>query len=489
MLFNSYEYLFLFLPVMVAICLMLSRMGQNSLAMTCLVAGSLCFYAWWDYRYLPLLLVSIGANYLTAQALFSSTTRHQSSLLLAVGILFNLGLLGYYKYAGFFLDNVGFDGSFSVASLVLPLGISFFTFQQIAYLVDVRRGEAEHCSLRDYVLFVSFFPQLISGPIVHHREMMPQFRSEHVFDVNATRFACAFTYLFIGLFKKVCIADQFATYATPLFESAENGLQLTVLQAWTAALAYTFQIYFDFSGYVDMAMGAALMFGIRLPLNFDSPYQATNIIDFWRRWHMTLSRFLRDYLYVPLGGNRKGSARRYLNLMITMLLGGLWHGAGWTFVVWGALHGGYLMINHAWRSLIGRVPRLRNALHRSRGGATVLCWLSWSITFLAVVVGWVFFRAESLDSATAISLAMFGLAAWGQWPEANFLLLALCCLAVVIAAPNSHRIVDQVAQGFDTSAQWRLFKGPAIPAMLLGLVTITAILGLTRRSEFLYFQF
>jgi D-alanyl-lipoteichoic acid acyltransferase DltB (MBOAT superfamily) len=488
-LFNSYEYLFVFLPLMVAICLSLSRLGKDSAAMTCLVAGSLFFYAWWDYRYLPLLLASISCNYLIAVGLFRSSGSHRSAWLLGLGVLFNLGLLAYYKYAGFFLSNAGFDGSFALASLVLPLGISFFTFQQIAYLVDVRRGEAARCSLRDYALFVSFFPQLISGPIVHHKEMMPQFRSSTVFDVNATRFACALTYLGLGLFKKVCIADEFATFATPLFDSAENGYQLTTVEAWTAAVAYTFQIYFDFSGYVDMAMGAALMFGIRLPLNFDSPYKATSIIDFWRRWHMTLSRFLRDYLYIPMGGNRRGSTRRHLNLMITMVLGGLWHGAGWTFIVWGAVHGGMLVINHAWRNLIDRLPGLNNAKDRLPFAGLLCRWLSWSITFLAVVFSWVYFRAESMDSAGAISLAMLGQAAWGDPPQTNFVLLAAVCLVVVAAAPNSHRIVDQVASGFSTGAAWRIFRGPALPATLLGLVTIAAVLGLSRRSEFLYFQF
>ena len=270
---------------------------------------------------------------------------------LLVAIAANLALLAYYKYAIFFVANaqrlIGHVGP--LPEIVLPLGISFFTFTQIAFLVDAHRGLAREYSFTHYTLFVTYFPHLIAGPILHHREMMPQFDRRSTYTLDWDNVAVGLTMFIIGLFKKTVIADDMAAFASPAFDAAAGGTQLTLLEAWGAALAYTFQIYFDFSGYTDMALGASRMFGIVLPLNFRSPYKAANIIDFWRRWHITLSRFLRDYVYIPLGGNRKTVPRRYENLLLTMLVGGLWHGAGWTFVFWGALHGIYLVVNHGWR--------------------------------------------------------------------------------------------------------------------------------------------
>jgi len=264
---------------------------------------------------------------------------------------------------------------------VLPLGISFFTFQKIALLADAYEGKIQSLNFLDYALFVLFFPQLIAGPIVHHSEAMSQFQTRG--PVQASVIAMGLTIFAIGLANKVLLADSLAVYATPQFDAAAAGAPLSFLAAWSGALAYTLQLYFDFSGYTDMAIGAALLFGVRLPLNFNSPYKARNIIDFWRRWHMTLSRFLRDYLYIPLGGNRHGKLSRYLNLFITMLFGGLWHGAGWTFIFWGALHGFYLAINHGWEALLARF----GAGDVNPGGARRLG--AQVVTFLAVVVGWV----------------------------------------------------------------------------------------------------
>jgi len=324
---------------------------------------------------------------------------------LASAIAANLALLGYFKYGGFFLENV--DGllgrPFADPRIVLPLGISFFTFTQIAYLVDTWKGRANERNPVHYALFVTYFPHLIAGPILHHSEMMPQFRIPLTYQFDFDKFTTGLCIFAFGLFKKVVLADGVAKFVAPVFDSAERGVAVSLPDAWGGALAYTFQLYFDFSGYCDMAIGLSWLFGIALPLNFDSPYKATSIIAFWRRWHMTLSRFLRDYLYIPLGGNRHGSARRYINLFATMTIGGLWHGAGWTFVAWGALHGAYLWANHAWSTathtrlnLVAVPPPVRSTI-------------AWLLTFLAVVVGWVLFRARTIAGAGQVLAGMAGL--------------------------------------------------------------------------------
>jgi alginate O-acetyltransferase complex protein AlgI len=399
LLFNSYVFLFVFLPVVLAGYALAGRYG-NRPVFAWLVTASLFFYGWWNPLLLWLIVLSITVNYAFAGHL----TRSPGKGALALAISFNLGLLGYFKYAGF-LTQILSDATgsgFQLGELILPLGISFFTFQQITYLVDSNAGRTVNHGWLEYGLFVTFFPQLVAGPIVHQAEILPQFiHGRH--RLRARNLAIGLTIFALGLFKKVVIADHMATYATPVFNAAAAGEVITFLEAWGGATAYTFQIYFDFSGYSDMAIGLARMFGIRLPLNFHSPYKAHNIIDFWSRWHMTLSRFLRDYLYIPFGGNRKGSARRYLNLMVVMLLGGLWHGAGWTFVLWGGLHGFYLICNHAWRGLAGSLGLLADRPRWWTRG------LSWSATFLAVMVAWVFFRATSFDAALNVLRGMAAL--------------------------------------------------------------------------------
>jgi len=355
MLFNSYQFIFLFLPVTLLVFFLIGNKGHHRIALSWLVGASLFFYAWWNPAYLGLLLFSLLFNYACGVALSNKSEQAQNSnrLLLFAGVAINLLLLGYYKYANFFIDNINAfsESNWHLNTIILPLAISFFTFQQVAYLVDAYRGETKEYNFLHYALFVTFFPQLIAGPIVHHKEMLPQFAKEETYRLNKQHLAIGLTIFIIGLFKKVVIADTFAGYATPIFLGAESGETLTFFQAWEGAIAYTLQLYFDFSGYSDMAIGLARMFGIKLPLNFNAPYQACNIIDFWRRWHITLSRFLRDYLYFSLGGNRKGEFRRYINLFLTMLLGGLWHGAGWTYIAWGGLHGSYLVINHIWQKI------------------------------------------------------------------------------------------------------------------------------------------
>ncbi len=398
MKFNSYEFLLVFLPVVLAVFFMLGRIGQRRAAMTWLAVASLSFYAYWNPAYLGLILVSIAFNFTIGGSIARRAAQDRGRTLMLLGVGANLALLGYFKYANFFADSVNAVAgtSWQFEKLLLPLAISFFTFQQIAYLVDAWKNAQRDDSFLHYCLFVTFFPQLIAGPIVHHKEMMPQFDDVRRFIPRADNFAIGLSIFLIGLAKKVLIADALALYANPVFRAADAGLDVSMIEAWGGVLAYTFQLYFDFSGYSDMAIGLARLFGIHLPLNFLSPYQSTSIIDFWRRWNMTLSRFLRDYLYIPLGGNRRGTMRRSVNVMVTMLLGGLWHGAGWNFVVWGGLHGVYILINQGWRWLFPNA-----------GGGCISSVIAWAVTFAGVTVAWVFFRANTFMGAWSLLGAMF----------------------------------------------------------------------------------
>lgn len=492
MLFNSHIFL-VFLVATLAGYLTASRLDFR-LAKLWLVAASLFFYGWWELSYVFLLTGSIAVNYLAALFI----RRARSRVLLAGGIAFNLGLLGYYKYAGFLTEavNAAAGTGFPVPHIVLPLAISFFTFQQIAFLVDAARGEAENYRLVDYLLFVTFFPQLIAGPIVHHKEMLPQF-TQHQRRL-ARNLSIGLTIFAIGLFKKVVLADEIAPYSDALFGAVEGGYVPTMREAWIGALAYTLQIYFDFSGYSDMAVGLARLFGIRLPVNFFSPYRAASIIDFWRRWHITLSRFLRDYLYIPLGGNRKGDMRRHTNLLITMLLGGLWHGAGWTFVIWGGLHGVYLVCNHLWRQWRGAGKGASSFLPSWAG-----LWAGRLVTLFFVVIAWVFFRAASLDSALTVLAAAFGqgergaLAPIDMLDSSRPLSLIAAGFAVCWFLPNTVQWMRRYHPVIDPSAvtrwdkgvlkvHWRASLGWALFTALIGFA---ALLHLSRVSPFLYFQF
>lgn len=404
MLFNSYAFIFVFLPVTFAGAFLLGRRDPR-LAALWLGAASLAFYSAWDARYLPLLLGSIVFNYGAGRCiawLRASRGAARARVALIAALIADLALLGYFKYADFFIASAQglFGTSWSGLDIVLPLGISFFTFTQIAFLVDVYRGSAREYSFVHYLMFVTYFPHLIAGPLYHHAQMMPQLASTRTYRVDLTNVGAGLSIFVLGLAKKVIVADSLARYANPVFAAAGDGHLLTFAEAWIGTLAYTLQLYFDFSGYSDMAIGLALMFNVRLPVNFDSPYRSASIIEFWRRWHMTLSAFLRDYLYVPLGGNRKGKPRRYLNVMVTMVLGGLWHGAGWTFVAWGGVHGLYLLVNHAWRELKAKLG------WGDGGRAGRLAAVA--STFLAVAIGWVFFRADSFSSAWAMLRAMAG---------------------------------------------------------------------------------
>lgn len=403
MLFSSEIFVFLFLPMTLIGFFLLGARDYKRLAIGWLVVMSLIFYAWFKIKYLFLIVVLIVFNYVVGARLSQQhRLSKKSTFFLIFGILVNLGILCYYKYTNFLIGNlnllVGTD--FALKNIIMPIGISFFTFQKIAYLIDAYRGEAEEYNFLDFSLFVMYFPQLIAGPIVHHKDLIPQFKQANIFKLNPVDMSAGIIMFVIGLSKKIIFADQLSVWVNRAFSASQQGIALNFLEATGAALGFSLQIYFDFSAYSDMALGLALMMGIRLPLNFNSPYKATNIIEFWHRWHMTLSTFLRNYVYIPLGGNRKGTIRRYLNLMLTMLIGGLWHGAAWTFVFWGALHGLYLSVNHAWK-------HIKQKLNINK--ITNIEFFSRLFTFYSVMVAWVFFRAESFSSAVSILKGMAGL--------------------------------------------------------------------------------
>jgi alginate O-acetyltransferase complex protein AlgI len=518
MLFNSYVFIFVFLPATLAGFFLLGRF-QPRLAAAWLTAASLFFYGWWNPLYVGLLALSICFNYACGVAIargVASGGAGARKRMLVFAVTVNLGVLAYYKYANFFLAslNSAAGASLSLDEIVLPLGISFFTFTQIAFLADAYLGRAREYNFVHYGLFVTYFPHLIAGPVLHHAEMMPQFGERATYRFSWENAAVGLTIFAIGLFKKVMLADGVGAYAKPVFDAAATGMELTALEAWCGALAYTFQLYFDFSGYSDMAIGLSRLFGIVLPLNFHSPYKAANIIDFWRRWHMTLSRFLRDYLYIPLGGNRHGPARRYASVMITMVLGGLWHGAGWTFVLWGALHGAYLVINRGWQSL--RRRRGHDVDRTTRWGRGC----SRVITFMAVVIGWVLFRSADIPAAVAMLKAMAGLngfvlpdfwlpkwGAAGAWLAAHGVRFGdthdlvgggvvnwiWILLLIVWFAPNTQQLLAAYRPAlalFADRYQGRLSWRPTpVYAFITAAIAVLAIFNLHRQSEFLYFQF
>lgn len=428
---------------------------------------------WWNPNYLAILVLSVAVNYYLGRQVALSKDNKVSKRYLILGIVLNLVAICYYKYMGFFWDNFSSMLGFGAREfeIILPLAISFFTFQQIAYLVDCYKSKECEESILNYSLFVVFFPQLIAGPIVHHKSVLPQFHKPNFGTVEYTTIALGLSLFSIGLFKKIMLADHAANMANPVFNAVAAGEAVSFIQAWLGALSYTVQLYFDFSGYSDMALGIALLFGISLPRNFDSPYRSTSIIEFWRRWHMTLSSFLRDYLYIPLGGNKGGVINKFKNLFITMFLGGLWHGAGWTFVIWGSLHGVYLIINNIWRSVLGdkKSSRIERVFY-------------WLLTMLCVVIAWVFFRADSAVSAFFIVETMFSYSNPGVGEEAQVTLLMFLILAVCAMIPNAHDSI--LKQKESAQPKFTLLKVFYISAAL----TIS-IINLHKESEFLYFNF
>lgn len=504
-------FLFLFLPLALAGYHFIIPQQRDSplLGTRFLAMVSALFYAYWDIRFLPVLLCSTFFNFRIAKTVEAAQGIKKKHLLV-LALIFNISLLATFKYTAFVLQTIAATLHLSITApaIILPLGISFFTFTQIAYMVDIYRGSVPEERFTSYFLFVTWFPHLIAGPILHHREMIPQFYATLRAPLQRDHLAIGLTWIGVGLLKKCVLADGMAKVATPFFQAASAGADPTWMAAWSGLLAYTLQLYFDFSGYCDMAIGLSFLFGIRMPLNFNSPYKAVSIIDFWNRWHMTLSRFLRDYLYIPLGGNRLGSGRQQVNILLVMVLGGLWHGAGWTFIVWGGLHGSYILINHMWRSFRFADTRLLHLI-----GAV--------LTFLAVVFAWTFFRASDLPTALRIANGLLGIngmvipAEWIKFtfmaditqflgmtvvqqadlPTLRSVASILLLLVIVWWSPNSQQILTRTEAFLGHLSdhphgvlQWQPNGAWAIVGGLTLAVGLFNVL-FSPIGEFLYFQF
>ncbi len=458
MLFHSQIFVLGFLPPVLALYYAVAASQRSREAV--LITASLVFYGWWDPRYVPLLAGLAVATW----AIGRLYVRHPRALLLVLGLALNLGALAWFKYADFLGANLAWlaGAPWTPLHIVLPLGISFFVFQKVSYLIDVRRGDRHEYGLLDFCLFVSFFPQLIAGPLVRHNEIIPQFRADPRGPAMWENLSRGLVLFLIGMAKKLWIADTLAPGVDALFAGAGASVPGTGA-AWAAAGGYALQIYFDFSGYSDMAIGLARMFGLRLPMNFDAPYRAASIRDFWRRWHMTLSRFLRDYLYIPLGGNRHGPARQVLNVVVTMLLGGLWHGANWNFVLWGGLHGLGLAVNGLWHRAGWRMP-----------------WLfGWALTLVFVVVAWVPFRAPDWTTAGHMLAGLLGAGGFGPVPFPDGWMIGVGA-AIALLGPTSQ-----------DAALGRLLRPAPWLAVPVGLAAVTLLLlsGGRLQNAFIYFQF
>lgn len=473
MIFNSYLFIFIFFPIIFIVYFVCNKLNYYRLGNIFLLLSSLIFYSYWDVCYLPLLLLSITTNYTIGKLIIS----FEKKLLFAVlGILFNIILLGFYKYSNFFITNINIflDKNISLLNIILPLGISFFTFTQIAFLIDTYREKVKEVNFLNYALFVTYFPHLLAGPILHHSQMMPQFSDTTKRSIHYKNLLLGLMLFSIGLFKKAYIADKLAEsvgygYATIDF--------LSTIEAWLLTLCYTFQLYFDFSGYTDMAIGCSLMLNITLPQNFNSPYKALNIQEFWRRWHMTLSQWLKEYIYIPLGGNQHGKFRTYFNLVATFLIGGIWHGAGWTFAVWGLLHGIAISVHRFWQTIGFCLPKI----------------ISWALTFLFINIAWIFFRAHSISQAMQLIQKMFQ-PLHMELPHSlrdllyqhslihltldhrSFIFFLICFTYICFATKNSFALKDQYAATMTGN-------------IFIGSLLALGILSLSRVTTFLYFQF
>ena len=501
MLFNSYTFVLLFLPVTLAGFFLLGRGERQTPAIVWLVAASLVFYGWWNPAYLLLISVSILVNFAIGNVIANSPEEQRSRTPLVIGIVFNLGLLGYFKYANFFVANFNelFDANVFLAQIVLPLAISFFTFQQIAYLVDTFRNVTVERNFLRYCLFVTFFPQLIAGPIVHHREVMPQFTDRKIFRLSAENVAVGLTIFVIGLAKKVIIADSIEAYSSPVFSAADAGTVVGFFDAWIAVVANIFHWYFDFSGYSDMALGLARLFGIKLPLNFNSPLKSLSMSDLFGRWHMTLSRFLRDYLYIPMGGYRYRGAGRLVILLITMFLCGLWHGASWNFIIWGVLCGVFLVVNLVWRQArtsIGGIFTASNWFTRR---------LAHGVTFLSWACAGALLGGATLEGTTSVLASMAGLNGLALPPEVPSLLPGLRTSVVAVGAaafiafctPNAVEFLRDHEPALLAAMATRSNQ-PSLPlnwqpnafwAVSTSLLFVVCLGYIVRVREFLYFQF
>lgn len=534
MLFNSYTFIFFFLPITISLVFLAARIGQHRVALTILILSSLFFYGWWNPFYLPLIIISVLFNFLLGRVIY------KNRILLFLGLTFNLGLIAYFKYANFLVDNVNLvlQSNIYLERIILPLAISFFTFQQIAYLIDSYRGNSEKYHFLHYCLFVTFFPQLIAGPIVHHKEIMPQFLKGSFLKASYKNLVIGASLFSLGLFKKIVFADNMGIYASATFDAAEAGVILTIFEAWSGSLAYTMQLYFDFSGYSDMALGLATMFAIKLPVNFFSPYKATNIADFWRRWHITLSRMIREYLWDPISllMTRKAITSRYgvamffitTSLVPTIFVFfwiGLWHGAGWNFVLFGLLHGSYITIFNLWTQLKQRFSKLNIITNE-----IFAKFLARILTFLCVVLGWIFFRAETFVGAKSILSSMFGFNGISLSPSfepyiklseetlkntgfvfdgmfsngvlGNNPLISIIAIMLLISfcyvMPNCIQIFSKYQPFIHTydskssnqvSNKLLLWRPTLTWSILCSLIFTCALLSLSNETEFLYFQF
>jgi alginate O-acetyltransferase complex protein AlgI len=498
MSFNSYSFLLLFLPITLLFFYLASQIKGNRWSTIWLVGASLIFYGLLDWMLTSLLIGSILTNYTLGMFLNSGRIKEGGAKkVLCFGIICNLGVLVFFKYFGAYgVANSQVFSSVLESNFVIPIALSFFTFQQIVYLIEIERGSLGEIKLLNYFLYITFFPQLLNGPIIRPNEFFPQLQDKKFFKVKVDQLAAGLTLISCGLFKKVVLADGIARYSNSAFDAVAQGAVLSLEEAWSGALSFTLQIYFDLSGYSDIAIGLGCMFGLRLPANFESPYKASSLIDFWHRWHMTLSRFFRDYIYIPLGGNRNGALKRSGNIFMIMLVGGIWHGTGASFIVWGGAHGICLMINHFWREL-------RESLGQSRGSKSILSeMLNRIITFLTVAVLWIIFRAENLGVAFSMIQSLLGL---NSVPDADFNNIKISedrlwfLLLIVWFGPNMKEIMssyfdeakkpDLIEHTLDSKKRWYHWHPNTGWASLTTVLFIMSLLELAKSGRFIYFQF
>lgn len=520
MLFNSFEFIFIFLPISFIAFYVLASL-KHSYAIAWLGFCSIFFYGYWSLYSLPILITSIITNYLCGLKI-SNQDSHNRKIWLVFAITINMGLLGYFKYFNFFIENtntlralLGLQ-QISYLEIVLPIGISFFTFTQIAFLIDSYQNKVKEKSFLNYVLFVTFFPHLIAGPIIHHKEMMPQFSDQTIGRINLSKISLGLIIFSIGLSKKILIADSLSVYADMLFNGVQSNLVPQLFLSWLGSLAYTFQLYFDFSGYSDMAIGLALLFGIWLPINFNSPFKAANIIDFWQRWHMTLTRYINMYLYTPITLRFARIGIKYSEItgllfslvmptMVIFLILGLWHGASWNYLLFGAMHGFFVVCNHLYRNLFSSVKKVMKPNHRN---SLIKRSLSWTLTFLAVNAAFVVFRAHSIDDAIIIYKGMLGLngftlpifispylgaiAEYGNWLQIpyifsslNLLFLLTISFVLVLLAPSTASF----SENQNAKLSKLSFLNHPISAIFFGLLFALSIANFSKTSSFLYFQF
>lgn len=514
MLFNSEIFIALFLPISLLLFFIFGANSPNK-AIASLIVLSSIFYAWHNPFYLIIIIVSIIGNYLFAIKISGCVDPLKRKSVFVMCVIVNVLVLVYYKYTNFIFENLNYFGfGFDIPNIILPLAISFFTFQQISFVADIYKCNAALPSFSDYSAFVLFFPQLIAGPIITYNDFFPQIKNEKVFCPHSANLAVGFTIFILGLYKKTIFADGAAFIADPIFNAAETQLSVSFFQGWIGVFAFSFQIYFDFSGYSDMAVGLARLFNIQFPANFNSPYKSENMIEFWRRWHISLSRFLRDYIYIPFGGNRNGPTRRMMNLMATMLIGGLWHGASWTFIIWGALHGSYLVVNHFVQAKFSRPTQI-----------PIFRFFKRIFVFYLVSVTWVFFRSETFGGAFRILKGLFCLDGVMQLPiqarkfmghivEALGLnqavlfdlpasgyrdscILIFCMFLIVFFMPNVLEWTSRYKSALDfapyyTKSRWSryLYWRPTLYHLAIMFVILTvAFSNLGHKKEFIYFQF